>query len=104
MGCMAAQYPQALSLPRHPGCKKYGAGNARLLDRHGTMLGGLSYQVGKRSVTVGFADPYAVFHEFGTKRMARRGMLTTNPERGTLGPTDKAEVLEILNHWLRQVT
>jgi phage gpG-like protein len=38
--------------------------------------------VGKRSVTVGFADPYAVFHEFGTKRMARRGMLTTNPERG----------------------
>ena len=68
------------------------------------MLGGLSYQVGKRSVTVGFADPYAVFHEFGTKRMARRGMLTTNPKRGTLGPTDKAEVLEILNHWLRQVT
>lgn len=90
--------------PGTPTAKKYGAGNARLLDRHGTMLGGLSYQVGKRSVTVGFADPYAVFHEFGTKRMARRGMLTTNPERGTLGPTDKAEVLEILNHWLRQVT
>ena len=82
MGCMATQYPQALSLPRHPHRKKYGAGNARLLDRHGTMLGGLSYQVGKRSVTVGFADPYAVFHEFGTKRMARRSMLTTNPERG----------------------
>src|SRR5574344_1824535 len=44
--------------PGTQAAKKYGADNARLLDRHGTMLGGLSYQVGKRSVTVGFADPY----------------------------------------------
>lgn len=80
---------------------KEGTGNARLLDRYGTMLGGLSYQVGKNSVSVGFSDPYAIFHEFGTKHMARRGMLTANPEQATLGPSDKADVLEILNHWIR---
>lgn len=88
-----------------PGKKsKEGTGAARLLERHGTMLGSLSYQVGADSVTVGFGSPYAVFHEFGTKHMARRGMLTANPEQGTLGATDKAEVLEIINHWLHQIT
>ncbi len=68
------------------------------------MLGSLSYQVGADSVTVGFASPYAVFREFGTKRMARRGMLTAHLEQGPLGATDKAEVLELINHWFRQIT
>lgn len=91
-----ASYP----FPGTRAAAKYGAGNARLLDRYGTMLGGLNYQAGGTSVTVGFAAPYATFHEFGTKRMTRRGMLMANPDNGTLGQEDQSEVLNIINHWL----
>lgn len=81
---------------------KYGAGNARLLDRYGTMLGSLSHQADASSVTIGFANDYAVFHEYGTKNMPRRGMLLATPTQGSLGANDEADVLDIVNHWLEQ--
>ncbi|MBS0508136.1 MAG: phage virion morphogenesis protein [Proteobacteria bacterium] len=91
-----ARYPS----PGTRAAKKYGAGNARLLDRHGTMLGGLNYQADSKSVTVGFAAPYSAYHEFGTKHMPRRGMLLAYPETGTLGPGDQTEVLKMITDWL----
>lgn len=81
---------------------KYGPGNARLLDRHGDMLDSLNHQADANSVTVGFANDYAVFHEYGTKKMPRRGMLLGNINQGSLGADDAADVLDIVNHWLAQ--
>lgn len=80
-----------------------GPGNGRLLDRYGTMLGSLSYQVeGADAVRVGFSQDYAVFHEWGTRRMERRGLLMADPDAGTLGAEDDAAVLELINGWLDQ--
>ncbi len=83
---------------------EYGPGNARLLDRYGTMRGSLNHQADANSVTVGFANDYAVFHELGApnNKMPRRGMLLGNPTQGSLGADDEADVLDIVNHWLEQ--
>lgn len=78
-----------------------GPGNGRLLDRYGTMLGGLNHQADSNSVRVGFAMPYAAYHEYGTKKMHRRGMLMGNPDAGTLGQGDEKAVLDILNDFLQ---
>ena len=67
------------------------------------MLGSLSYQVGQSSVTVGFGQDYAVFHEWGTKTMARRGLLMSDPDAGTLGADDDASVLDLINGWLDEL-
>lgn len=80
-----------------------GPGNGRLLDRYGTMLGSLSYQVGADSVVVGFGQDYAVFHEWGTKHMPRRGLLMADPDAGTLGADDEADVLGLINDWLDEL-
>jgi len=79
---------------------EYGPGNARLLDRHGDMLDSLNHQADANSVTVGFANDYAVFHEYGTQNMPRRGMLLADPDQGSLGEDDEATVLDIINYWL----
>lgn len=87
-----------------PGSKaaagKDGPGKGLLLDRYGTMLDHLSYQSDPTSVRLGFAHPYATYHEFGTKHMDRRGMLFADPEAGIMGKEDEADVLDILNVWL----
>ena len=75
-------------------------GNERLLDRYGDMLDGLSSQADASSVRVGFDQPYAVYHEWGTKHMERRGMLTANPDTGELAPDDTALVMDILHRHL----
>lgn len=75
-------------------------GNGTLLDRYGDMLASLSHQADDSSVTWGFATPYAAYHEFGTKRMPRRGMLTEDPDAGTLSADDQAAVLGIIEVYL----
>ena len=80
-----------------------GPGNGKLLDRYGTMLDGLSYQADSNSVRVGFAAPYAAYHEYGTKKMPRRGMLMGNPDAGTLGQADERAVIDILNGFLQGI-
>lgn len=81
-----------------------GPGNGRLLNRHGTMLDGLTYQADANSVRIGFKDAYAKFHETGTKKMPRRGMLMGNPDAGTLGKGDEQAVLDILDGFLQDLT
>ena len=75
-------------------------GNRRLLDRYGDMLASLSHQADATSVRVGFGQPYAAFHEWGTEHMPRRGLLFADPDAGTLAEGDEAAVLDILGVWL----
>ena len=75
-------------------------GNKRLLDRYGDMLDKLSYSSDATSATVGFGNPVATYHEWGTEHMPRRGMLFADPDAGTLGTDDEAEVLDILSAWI----
>ena len=75
-------------------------GNRRLLNRSGDMLESLSYQADRDSVLVGFGQPYAAFHEYGTKYMQRRGMLFADPVAGTLGQDDQQSILDILRQHL----
>lgn len=75
-------------------------GNRRLLDRYGDMLASLSHQADATSVRVGFGQPYAAFHEWGTEHMPRRGLLFADPDAGTLAEGDEAAVLDILAVWL----
>ena len=75
-------------------------GNRRLLDRYGDMLASLSHQATANSVRIGFGQPYAAFHEFGTTDMPRRGLLFADLDAGTLGEGDQDAVMDILGVWL----
>lgn len=81
-------------------------GNKRILDRMGGMLDSLNYQADKDSVTIGFGAvsdkefSYPAAHEFGTKKMVRRGLLTSDPVAGTLGEEDRRSILDILSEHL----
>lgn len=97
----AASTAQSYPRPGSKAAKAAGrAGNARILDRYGDMLGGLSHQADKDSVRIGFAHPYATYHEFGTKKMPRRGLLFSNPETGELPPEDTKLIIDILQRHL----
>lgn len=80
-------------------------GNRRLLDRLGDMLEGLSHQVnsGDSSVSIGFDRDYSTYHEWGTETMPRRGLLTSDPDAGTLSEDDTELVLEVLNDFLNDL-
>lgn len=71
----------------------------------GGMHDGLTHNLidGGRAVEVGFDKPYAIYHEFGTRHMARRGLLTADPETGELGPDDRQDVLDLVNSYLQEL-
>lgn len=82
-------------------------GNAKLLDRYKDMLRSLNFSADNTSVRVGFGavaskkgDVYATYHEFGTKKMPRRGLLFADPNAGTLAPADETAVLDIISGFL----
>lgn len=85
-------------------------GNRRLLDRYGDMLRSLNSQSDATSATIGFSavtskhngqrTAYAVYHEFGTKKMPARKMLFADPKTGQIAPADETEILKILTHHL----
>mgnify|MGYP001618869957 CR=1 FL=1 len=77
-------------------------GHGSILDRYGDMLASLSHQADGKSVTIGFGQPHAAYHEWGTKHMARRGLLFADPNAGTLAPGDEAAILDILDRFLEQ--
>lgn len=85
-------------------------GNRRILDRYGDMLRSLNHKATERTVRVGFGavaskakDVYAVYHEFGTDIMPRRGLLFSDPNEGTLGEGDEAAIVAILEDWLNGI-
>lgn len=76
-------------------------GAARLASRKplydtGDLLGSLTSSASRSEARVGFGVPYAAYHEFGTKRMPRRGMLMGDPQARTLGEADRQAVLDTL--------
>ena len=75
-------------------------GNGRILDRYGDMLASLNHSADSNSARVGFGKAEAVFHEWGTWKMPRRGMLFADPDAGELSPDDDAAVLDIIGVWL----
>lgn len=93
------RYAKADRRPRAGGGVEV-ARRGTVLERYGTMRSSLSYRAGPSQVEVGFGVPYALYHEFGTRRMPRRGLLTADPESGTLGAEDIRDVLDILQGYL----
>lgn len=77
-------------------------GNETILDLSGHMLGDMSWSADSKSVTIGFAHEYAQYHEYGTSKMKRRGMLFANPDTGQLAPDDEAEILDVIQNFLTQ--
>jgi phage virion morphogenesis protein len=75
-------------------------GNGKILDRYGDMLDSLNHQVDNDSVRIGFGVDYAVYHEFGTQKMERRGLIFDEPEQGTLAPDDQTAILDIISAYL----
>lgn len=82
-------------------------GRGLLLERYGDMLKSLNFQADSTSVRVGFGavaskngDVYAAYHEWGTKKMPRRGLLFADPDDGTLAPSDETAVLDIISVFL----
>ena len=82
-------------------------GHKRLLDRYGSMLNSLNSIATADTARIGFGavggvagDVYAVYHEFGTQHMARRGLLFGDPDAGTLGEGDSQAVNKLLSDWL----
>lgn len=67
-----------------------------LLERSRLMRNSLTYQVQSDSVLLGFGVAYAAYHETGTRKMPRRGLLTGDPATGLLGAADRQAVLELL--------
>lgn len=76
-----------------------------LLDRASQgMRAGLTHNlVGEQAVEIGFTRRYAIYHEFGTKHMPRRGLLTANPQSGELGAQDREDVLEAVQRYLNEL-
>lgn len=90
-----------------------GSGGEATLQHTGHMRASLTHNAGDDFVDIGFnrATPggrwqVALLHEFGTKtkdgkeRMPRRGLLTANPQAGTLGQDDQADVLAEIERFL----
>lgn len=59
--------------------------------------------VGDNAVDVGMSKPYALFHELGTRRMARRGMFFDNPDTGKLGADDERDLSDAVVAFLDDV-
>lgn len=93
-----------------------------LLDRYGRskdgpggngLRAGLTHNlVGDDAVEVGFDVPYALYHETGTKHMARRGLLLGSLSYGVdgeldglgaLGDEDRGDVLELVDRFLLEL-
>lgn len=82
-------------------------GRGLLLERYGDMLRSLNFQADSTTVRVGFGavasksgDVYAAYHEWGTDKMPRRGLLFADPNTGTLAPADETAVLDIIGVFL----
>lgn len=86
--------------PWHGKRNRQGPGREKILQRYGSMLDSLSSAGDKTTAVVGFGAPYAVYHEMGTRKMPRRGMLTANPAVGKLGEKDQRTALDIVKRYI----
>lgn len=75
-------------------------GRGRILYHSGDLLDSLSSRASRSEALVGFGKLYAAYHEWGTKKMPRRGLLMAEPQARTLGEDDRAAILDILSRWI----
>ena len=79
-------------------------GRGSLLELTGRGKGSLAYNlIGDDSVEVGFGEPYMGFHETGTKRMPRRGLLSADWQAGTLGAQDESDIRDDIATYLNSL-
>lgn len=78
-----------------------------LLERSRQMRQSLASNIGDDYVEIGFSRltkdgnwSVAQLHEFGTRRMPRRGLLTADPEAGELGEGDRQDILDLVAEYL----
>jgi len=71
-----------------------------LLERSGHMRDGLSFLADATALELGFDKGYALYHEFKTWKMPRRGLLLGDPEAGTLSAPDEEMVMDVIDAWL----
>lgn len=81
-------------------------GRERLASRRplydtGDLLRSVSSSFTRSEARVGFAVDYAAYHEYGTKKMPRRGLLMADPAARTLGEVDRQAVLDIIREALQ---
>lgn len=76
-------------------------GRGTLLVYTGQMRDSLISRVFGESLEVGYASPYAQFHEEGTSKMPRRAALLG--ANGTLGVKDRNEIYNTLDRHLREI-
>lgn len=75
-------------------------GRGRILYHSGDLLDSLTSRASRSEAEVGFGKPYAAFHEYGTQKMPRRGLLMADPQARTLGDEDRAAILDIIERWI----
>lgn len=90
--------PWAPPAPSSPGGV---AGRHPVLRRTGALASSLGYRVTEGGLLVGYGVGYAAYHEWGTRRLPRRGLLNA-AGGGELGAEDRAMVLELLHDWLER--
>lgn len=96
-----------------PSAKKYGTGEARILQRYGEMFRSTYYESDNSSVRVGFDAvssgkdpyPYPMVHEFGNEdgNLPQRKILTSDPDTGKLADDDERYILDILQGYIDEV-
>lgn len=99
-----AIYESDWFIERNPAFK--GGIPGSLLERTRQLRNSLAYNVGPDWVDIGTSrrvpgksQPYwevGVLHEWGTRKMPRRGILTADPEAAELGADDQADILQVV--------
>ena len=69
--------------PLKPVTERAKRGRGSILYHTGELLDSRTHRAGPLEVEVGFGKPYAAYHEFGTKKMPRRGLLMADPQART---------------------
>jgi phage virion morphogenesis protein len=77
-------------------------GRGSILYRSGDLQESRSSQADANSVRWGFGKKYAAFHEFGTKKMPRRGLLFGNADRRELAEQDRSLILDAIRAYLAE--
>jgi phage virion morphogenesis protein len=71
-----------------------------LLERTRRMRNSLAYNASNTNTEIGFSVPYAQYHETGTSKMVRRGLLVADIQHGELGQADRSDILQVVSQYL----
>lgn len=75
-------------------------GRGTLLELTRLMRASLNFEADRDGVAYGLGRSYGPFHETGTRKMPRRGMLLASIDPPALGGTDRRVVLDLLMEYL----